>query len=254
MLLTFIKKQAIPDSLKTNSLFANHVLQTKSIEYKFHYTHYDYLAASILFFSFVLFVWIYISNHKHLNQVVNGFYINRYANQLARDEFSFFNRVTFILSLLFVLTLSLFISQTLTYFGFGSMSLNFMKLFGFTTLTVIGTYFIKLTTVGFSGYLFQNSKATSDYIMTIFLFSNTLGLFLLPIVICLAFVRNVSPLVFIYSGIFVVVAFLFIRFVRGLNIWRSGLKASPFYLFVYLCTQEILPLFILIKLATLLTK
>jgi hypothetical protein len=77
---------------------------------------------------------------------------------------------------------------------------------------------------------------------------------MLPIVMCISFVRQVSPVVFIYSGEFIIVLFILIRIVRGAVIWLNGLRGYGFYLFLYLCTLEILPFAVLIKSATLLIK
>jgi len=124
-----IANTAIPDSLKTTSLFKEHLLTTKNTIYKFHYTHYDYLAASILLFSFLLFVWLYASYFKRLNNTIKGFFINRFANQFSRDEFSFGNRVTVFLSIMFVFMITLFVSQTVKYYyGFGGMASDFFQL------------------------------------------------------------------------------------------------------------------------------
>ena len=247
-----VKNSFIPDSLKETSLFRNHLLAAKNIDTKFHYTHYDYLPATILFVSFLLLVWLYVSNLKQINQIIKGFYLSRYANQLSRDEFSPGNRVTIFLTLLFILTISLFISQTLSYYGVGNFANNFPRLYLISTAAVIIIYLVKLLTVSFTGFIFQSEKASSDYIMTIFLYFNTLGLILFPVVICLAFVRQVSPVVFIYTGLFVIAAFILTRLFRGFIIWMNTLRGSTFYLFLYLCALEIMPFFILFKLATLL--
>ena len=249
-----VKNSFIPDSLKETSLFKNHLLTTKNIDTKFHYTHYDYLPASILFISFLLLVWLYVSNFKQVNQVIKGFYLSRYANQLSRDEFSPGNRVTVFLTLLFVLTLSLFISQTLSYYGIGNFANNFSRLYLISTAAVTLIYLIKLITVSLTGFIFQAQKVSTDYVMTIFLYCNTLGLFMFPVVICLAFVRQVSPAVFIYAGIIMIALFISTRIFRGFIIWMNGLRGSTFYLFLYLCALEILPFFILYKLSTLLIK
>jgi FtsH-binding integral membrane protein len=107
---------AIPDSLKTTSLFKEHLLGTKSIGYKFHYTHYDYLPAGIMLFCFLVFVWLFVSNRKRLSQTVKGFYANRFASQLARKESNYGNAVTTFLTVIFVLTMTLFISKAIQYY------------------------------------------------------------------------------------------------------------------------------------------
>jgi hypothetical protein len=235
------------DTTNFPSLFKNHLLEVKTPESKIHFTKYDYVVSGILFFSFTLFIWIYVSNRKRLNQIIKSFYINRNTNQLSREEMSVGNSVSIFLSILFVFTLTLFIVQLLTYYGLIN-SVNNVVLFSIITSLIIIAYSIKIITIKILGSVFETSKATNDYISTIFLFANTLGLFLLPIVICLAFVKQISPLVFIYSGIGILAFFLLMRLIKGFIIGLNGSHTSKFYLFIYLCTLEILPFVLMVKL------
>jgi len=67
-------------------------------------------------------------------------------------------------------------------------------------------------------------------------------------VMCLAFFRQVSPSVFIYAGYAIIGGFLAVRLIRGLAIGFNSSRVSKFYLFLYLCTLEILPFIVLVKL------
>ena len=235
------------DTTKANSLFRNNLLQVKTSEPQLHVTKFDFKVAGILFLAFVMFVWLYAVNRKRLNQVIKAFYINRYANQLARDEVSIGNRVTIFLSTLFVLTFALFITQLANYYGFFQQEdqlILFLKVAGM----IIVAYAIKMLSVRVFGSIFQNQKEANDYGMTVFLFCNTLGLFMLPVVIGLAFIRQLPPEIFIYSGYVIFVFFLCIRLLRGAIIGFNSIRISKFYLFLYLCTLEILPFVIMVKL------
>ncbi|MGZ4035068.1 MAG: DUF4271 domain-containing protein [Bacteroidia bacterium] len=238
---------AVPDTSGTNSLFQNNFLKVKTPEPQLHTTHFDYGVAGILFFAFVLFVWLYAVNRKRLNQVIKAFYINRYANQLAREEISIGNRVTIFLSAMFVLTLALFITQLANYYGFYKGDNQFI-FFIKVAVTIVGAYSLKIFSVWFFGYIFQNPKEASDYSTAIFLFCNTLGLFMLPIVIGLAFAKQIAPEIFVYSGYLILGSFLCIRLLRGVIIGFNSVRISKFYLFLYLCTLEILPFVIMVKL------
>jgi hypothetical protein len=236
-----------PDTAATVSLFQNHSLEVKNSGPVLHFTQYDYLIASILFFSYILFVWLYFSNRKRLNQIIRGLYVGRYANQFAREGVSIGNRLVIFLSALFVLTLSLFVCQTAHYYGFLE-SQSPLSLFFITAIIILSIYSVKLVVIKFAGFLFETQKEIREYTVSIFLFCNTVGLFMLPIVICLAFFKQVNPLIFIYSG-FSLISILFLtRLVRGLIIGLDSARVSKFYLFLYLCTLEIVPLVILSKL------
>ncbi|MFL5764573.1 MAG: DUF4271 domain-containing protein [Bacteroidia bacterium] len=235
------------DTLHTTSIFEGHLLQPKHEKPELHFTHFDFGIAAILLAAFAIFVWLYASNRKRLNQVVRAFYVSRYTNQLGRDELTLGNRVTISLAVLFIVTSSLFATQVAEYYHYSDpchRTLFFSK----AMLLITGAYITKLALVRFSGFIFQTQRETSDYTLLIFLFCDTLGLFLLPVVICLAFVSNIPPLIFIYGGLGLFAIFLLIRILRGFLIGLNSVRVSRFYLFLYLCTLEILPFVVIVKL------
>ncbi len=229
------------------SLFQDHLLPIKNTGPQIHFTNYEYGVAAIIFLLYVLYVWLYVSNNKRLNQIIKGFYINRYANQLAREEFAFGNRVSLFLGVLFVVTLTLFIGQLNEYYGF-IPGINTTVLFLITAAIILLSYGIKLFVIQLLGFIFKMPKETNEYKMSIYLFGNVLGLFIFPVVICLAFLKQASPLFFIYTGLGIITIFLFIRLVRGFVIGLNSIRVSKFYLFLYVCTLEILPFVIAAKL------
>jgi hypothetical protein len=243
----------ISDTSKAPSLFKDNLLPVKTSNPQIHYTNFDFVAAGILFVAFILFVWLYAFNRKRLNRVIKAFYIGRYANQLAREEVFLGNRVSIFLSTLFVLTSAFFITQVIGYYGFFDNK-NTSVIFIQAALIIVGIYAIKILSVKLFGFIFQNPKPASDYAMTIFLFCNAIGLFMLPIVICMAFVRQISPLVFIYSGFIIFCSFLVIRLLRAIIIGFNTIRVSKLYLFLYIWVLEIVPFIIMIKLFILKVK
>jgi hypothetical protein len=71
---------------------------------------------------------------------------------------------------------------------------------------------------------------------------------MLPVVVGLAFVKQLPTHLFIYTGAGIFVSFLCIRLLRGAIIGFNSIRISKFYLFLYLCTLEILPFVIMVKL------
>lgn len=251
-LLFFLTPAKTADTSAAVSLFQNHLLPVKNERPVIHYTQYDYLVTSVLFLSYIMFVWLYISNRKRLNQIIMGLYAGRYANQLAREEVSLGNRVVIFLSALFVFTIALFFYQTAGYYGF--LPPNSMKnTFFIAVLTIFFIYGIKLLVIKMLGFLFETQKEIREYTISVLLFCNAVGLFMLPVVICLAFLKQVNPSVFIYAGFTVIAVFFLTRLIRGLIIGLNSTRVSKFYLFLYLCTLEIVPLAIMIKLFVLKT-
>ncbi len=246
LLNTILAPVASKDTIAVSSIFSEHLLAPKAPKPIIHYTHYDYLIASVLLLMYILFVMLYIKNRKRLNQVIKAFYINRFASQLAREEVSVVNRVSVILSIIFLFSITLFIRQIMEYYGW-FQGLNEMLLFLSILASVIMVYAVKFITIKFLGFVFKTSKETDEYALTVLLYINSLGLFLLPIVVCIAFAQNVSIEIFIKIGLYLLALFLFTRMVRGLIIGLNSVRVSRFYLFLYLCSLEILPLVVMVK-------
>lgn len=235
----------LKDTTSYPSLFQNHALTVKNVKPQLHITQYDYWISGMFLFLFALFVWLYVTNRKKLNQTIKGFYQTHYVNENKRDEFSMGNRVSVFLSVFFVLTLSIFIVRTLSYYHITLFANNMAEVFiAFIIMTVYGVKFI---TIQLFGNVFQVQKEASDYILSVFLFCNALGLFLLPVVLCLTFIKQASPAIFIYTGMGIILSFVCVRIIRGIFIGLNSQRVSKFYLFMYLCTLEILPSILLAK-------
>jgi len=237
-----------PDSLKTASIFQEHLLSQTSNQPIVHFTEYHYLIALILFLSYSIYVWLYVKNRKRIQQIVKAFYIARYANQLAREEASLVNRVTFFLSLLFLFSISLFFTQVIEYYGWEFPEINKSLLIPIIATGIVSIYFIKIITIRFLGFIFKVGKETGEYIQTLLFFINALGLFLLPLVVCIAFAHQIDASLFIHIGLVVITVFLLTRIIRGFIIGINSNHVSSVYLFLYLCTLEILPFVIMFKL------
>lgn len=242
----------VKDTISPPSLFQGHLLTVKNDKPQLHITKYDYWITGVFLLLFVLFVWLYVSNRKKLNQIINGFYQTHNVNENKRDAFSMGNRVSVFLSVFFVFTLSIFISRVLSFYQVQLFANNVVELT--LALIIILVYCIKFITINVFGIVFQVPKEARDYMMSVFLFCNALGLFMLPVVLCLTFIKQASPLVFIYAGMGIILAFICVRMVRGIFIGLNSPRVSKFYLFMYLCTLEILPFILMVKMVILKIK
>jgi hypothetical protein len=239
--------QAANDTSTASSLFLNHSLAPSAAKPVIHYTQYDYFPALVLFIAFALFVLLYVYNRKRLNQIIKAFYLNRAANQLIREEASIVNRTTVVLSIIFIVSSSIFIYQLLNYYDI-RLPFENTKAIWLIPTTIVGIYFIKIVSIKFFGFVFKLPTEATNYIFTLLLFTNALGLFILPVVVGISFIKQAPVHFFVYSGIGVIIVFLCTRVIRGIIIGVNSLRVSNLYLFFYLCTLEILPILILTKL------
>lgn len=112
------------------------------------------------------------------------------------------------------------------------------------------TYFVKYLFVGFVGWIFRMRHTTDLYNFNIFLVNKVLGVFLLPFVVCFAFMEpRWAASVAVLSAV-LSLAFLVNRYFRSWSIFAQFFMNSKFHFFMYLCAFEILPMAVVMKLVT----
>ncbi len=90
--------------------------------------------------------------------------------------------------------------------------------------------------------------AADSYIFIVFVINKMIGVFLLPVIIILAFTGGKIYDIGIGFSYFVIGAFLLYRFILAYSSIRNQVRFSLFHFFLYVIAFEILPLFIIYKL------
>lgn len=110
---------------------------------------------------------------------------------------------------------------------------------------VFAFFLYQLVFIRTTGFLF-NTKTISKQQQSIYVnVDNLMGIILIPLLILMIY-TNVKQFVFV--GIFIVLMIHLFRWHRTLILGKSISGFSVFHLFMYLCTLEIIPFLILIKL------
>jgi hypothetical protein len=101
----------------------------------------------------------------------------------------------------------------------------------------------------FMGWVSEVQESTNGYIFAIFLVNKIAGIFLVPVIIMLAFInRDWLPTVINIS--FMLIGLLFLsRYVKSYGIIEKKIPMSPFHFVVYIAGAEVIPLLILYKVA-----
>ncbi|GHT79164.1 hypothetical protein FACS189464_3740 [Bacteroidia bacterium] len=100
-----------------------------------------------------------------------------------------------------------------------------------------------------AGSIFLIQPVVKEYVYNMFLFNGVQGIFIFPLLLLIPFVPN--GLYMTYAVIAVLGIIYLSRILRFFQIIQAK-KVSSFYFILYLCTLEILPFAILVKLCTLL--
>lgn len=108
---------------------------------------------------------------------------------------------------------------------------------------------LKWVLIRFVGYVFGLKDVARAFSTDYFVIIAMLGLLLLPLNLGMIYMPEVPD--FVWTVVLLVIGFLVVitLFIKLLQIFYSGIS-SLFYIFLYLCTSEILPLLVAAKVAS----
>ncbi len=239
-------KDTNPIPQNRQSIFSGHSL-IKTHDYPlFNPSNPSYWPGIVLFFIFSIFVLIRISEPKKIIKVFTSVFSIQEAKQLFREEFKLTKGVSILLGISFILIMS-FLAQVINeYFGLILNEYSQLNQFLFFIAVVSLTYLIKFSVNYTLAFITSNEELGKEYLFNVYVFSQTIGIILFPIVICLQFTKYPVEW-FLYPAIIICGGFYALRMFRGFVICTSEQNIGILYIFLYLCGLEILPLLVLIK-------
>ena len=241
----------LKDSSQTRffqSLFVNHDLKSAhNNPQPINRPHPDWLFY-VLLFLVISFTWVKVFYNKNFRQILGAIGSISATNQIVRDENILVQRASVILTVMFNIVSSVFLYQVSIIYDWPSdyIGQEFSRFMIFAVL-ISCVYSVKFLILKLTGFIFKMDKPIATYIFNIFLINNILGVFLIPLLISIAFMPSVYSALILKLTVFIVLVSFIYRIFRGIIIGISQEVFSISYLFLYLCTLEIAPLLILIK-------
>ena len=148
-----------------------------------------------------------------------------------------------------LMLIGIFIFLVLNHFKFSFFSSPILDLLA-SVGSVFAIFLIKHLVLQIISTIFPISKEIGQYSFTIIIFGIIVGLLLLPSVLLILYAPSNLIIPIIYGTFAVIVLIYLYRILRSLFIGLKYISLHKFHFFVYLCTIEIAPLLILLKLAT----
>ena len=200
----------------------------------------------IIIMSLILFGWIRVGFSRYFRTAIQASY-NYFTARRIFDEANITrSRVFYFMNLLFFINTALFITQFLDYNHFTIYKLSGILLFLTIFASIIILYTVKAIFLYLFDFVFLTHKGFASYNFTVFLYNKMAGFLLLPIISILPFVPQHVVLWLFFSGVLIIIMLYFLRILRGLQIGFKN-RLSIFYLILYLCALEIMPVLILFK-------
>jgi len=232
-----------PDYCK--SLFTSHALQVTTFKPSENQKSQPDWIFGILLLGFILLTWSSFFYFNRLKQIFLAPLSKRFLNQLIRDGNLFKERISIALAMIYVLGFSLLFylaNQVILKIPLANIRSVFVYLMIMGSLVTF--WLIKTGLIRLLGIIFKTSSTTRDYLLNMLIFNIVTGILLLPALVCTTYLKSN---ILLYITIIIWAILVIFRFLKGFYIGLSLTKFSYLFLFVYLCTLEIMPLMILIK-------
>ncbi|MBK8701819.1 MAG: DUF4271 domain-containing protein [Saprospiraceae bacterium] len=197
----------------------------------------------IMIFSWAILAVVITNKTSLISFLVRSMFNINMMKLTKRDEAGGYNFHFALLYLGFFINMAVFVYLWQKYFG-GPPGIKTWTLC-FISITAI--YVVRHLFMWLLGNIFPVSKESSLYSYSILVFNILLGLFIIPLNLLLAYGPETIHLPMLYFGLGIIVLFYILRSIRGLSIslFLIGQGIVPF--FIYLCTAEIAPFLVLIR-------
>jgi len=184
---------------------------------------------------------------KDLEVIAASFYSNRVLLQVSKEDNLITSWPFVFLYLLFGFTIGLFLYL---YVHYKHIQVNYGSsgLFLTISIMVLVLFILKIVITRSIGFVFGVQKLVRDYISILYLSYFNAAIIFLPLLLVLVLIPDsYIDAWFIISCLLVLLVFA-MQFLRASNTVLKSYQFSKFYLFIYLCTLEVGPILILIKL------
>jgi len=199
----------------------------------------------MLFLAFVLLASVKAGYSKYISSVFQSLINYPTAFRMFREKNYSILHGAFRLEVLYYLVFSIFIFQVIVLVSPEKSLFNWL-FFGKTLAAVVIYFFAKKMAYRALGSIFIGANDTSEFLFNMDNFNRGAGIILFPIVALIAYYPSDNPMIAVFLGVLTTSVFYVMLLKRGISILLK--KQFPiFYLFLYLCTLEFLPLLLIYK-------
>lgn len=196
----------------------------------------------LIIFILVTVASIRISSEKYLYHLTQSIFNQQTSIRLFRERVFNIMHPAFRLEILFYLSTGLFFFHAEKYYLETFYQAEWL-IFVINTLAITAFINVKYFAYSFNGFLFNVQNEISEYIFYSRSGNRIMGLFLFPIAILLFFFDGIWVEILLILGILILLLFSVISLFKGLKIIAQK-DFSIYYLILYLCSLEILPLLV----------
>ncbi len=205
-------------------------------------SHLDWFLGIFLGIS-LLFIWIRLFYGKYFSTLASAVSSFQMSAKLFRERNILVRRVSIVLDFIYFVMLSVLIYESVTHFKWVTYSLSQFNLYMLLLNIIIVYSLLRITLLRLTGHLFLQRNLFSEYIHNTLVINKGTGIVLFPIVITARYFPFPLISLVLVLGLSILILGVIWKSIRAYQIIRRK-NVVLFYLILYLCTLEILPLLI----------
>lgn len=196
----------------------------------------------------IVFLYALIRNiyFKTLNVIFQAYWNDRAINQFTRDDNFFKLRSSILYFVMFAMVYGILFKIILNYYGIRLRPNDYEEYLFICSFAAI-FYFSKFILMKLSGYIFSIPKLMSGYLSIISISNFVYSIIAIPFIILYHYLDGTWASSVLY---FTLILFIFntvYKYLRTGTFIINNFQFPKFYLFLYLCSLEIMPLLIIYK-------
>jgi len=198
----------------------------------------------LLLVCLLLFAWIQTASQKRFAQIFKAVIQPHSVNQLEREGNLFRERITLGLGAIYYIIGAVFIFQLFSAFYTIPSQFNNLSFTAIVFAVLFIYHQVKTLLIYTSGIIFKTGESSRSYQLNTLIFNQIIGVTLFPFTIMAFYWENT---IFLLIGVVIASLLFCYRLFRHVLTGLANKNYNLLYLFLYLCTLEILPLLVFLK-------
>lgn len=184
--------------------------------------------------------------NRYFNNLLKVFFQTSLRQSQLTDQLMNAGLPSLLMNIFFIFTGALYI--TLLIGGHSRFNDLNWKLYGLMIIALTAIYTSKYLSLQFAGWISGYEKEAESYSFIVFLINKVMAIFILPLLVLIAFADEKIAEVTIRFSFFLVALIFFSRFFRSISVMQNRFRLNRFHFFLYITGVELTPILLICKL------
>jgi len=195
----------------------------------------------------ILLAWLRAAYPKYMDTIFTSSYNYNAASKAYSEKTIVQKRISFLFNLFYFINGSLFFLEVYRHYNWEFLDTNNFGIFLVSFACLVVLVLLRIIVMSLTGHIFNRYELFKSFLYHYYTFSKVIGIILTPFVITLPYTSGDAHNILFYCALILTGLILLLRFVRIVVFVRKNVLLI-FYLFLYLCAVELLPILVIIKL------